>query len=166
MPLRGWEVGLRNPSLCLLIYLTPTLKPDACLSCASTQSDCPFIQKDICLAPAFWPGHVPGTENSCQETDNNPSPRNRNSTRVKRYSPSCGHWPWPHYPQPIGRPSLKLQPAAAVLFEHLPVLREGVLSELTARQPLAPRALCPSQHAPPSEMASPTPASPQCTWQC
>ena len=145
---------------CLLIYLTPTLQPEAiCPVHLHTQTVHSFT--DICSAPAS--GQVVlQARDSQEETDNNPSPWGVETLPEAKYTPPVAK-PRPHPPQLTGRPcwSSGLQTQFRLNIPPPPRRR---LSGLTTHQPLPPHALCPSQHVPPSKMASLTTTSPQCTW--
>ena len=144
-----------------LIYLTPTLQPDAaCPAHLHTRTVHSFT--NVCLAPAS--GQVVfQARDSHEETDNNPSPWGAETLPEARGTAPVAE-PRPCPPQPPAG-LLELWPWTRFRLSIPPPPRRH-LSGLTARQPLPPHALCPSQHRPPSETASPTPASPQCTWRC
>ena len=145
--------------LCLLIYLTPTWQPDTiCPVYLHTQTVHSF--KGYLFSTCLWPGCVPGMGTAV---------RRQTITRAEEnfYQGPNAPFLWP---SPLASPPsahlpalMELQPADTVPSEHLPSSKEATLWT-HCPSALAPCALCPSQSIPPSEMASPSPASTQCTW--
>ena len=155
---RGLGVRTQKPCtplsrLGLLISLTHTLQPDAaCPVHLHTRTVHSFTE--ICLAPAS--GQVVfQARDSREETDNNPSPWGAETLPEARCTtPVAEPQPCPRQP-PAGPLELQAQMQFCLSIPPPPRRR---LSGLTARQPLPPHALCPSQHRPPSETASLPPA--------
>ena len=112
-------------SLCLLIYLTPTLKPDAvCPVHLHTQTVHSF--KGYLFSTCLWPGHVPGTGTAVRRQIIAPV-----LGEQKFYQGPNAPFLWPlalASPSPAHQPALlKLQPTAAVLSEHLPSSEKATL---------------------------------------
>ena len=115
------------------------------------------------FSTCLWPGCVPGMGTAVRQTDNNPSPWGAEILPGAKYTP----------PRAIASCLTLLKPLAGpprapacrhFPSEHPPSSKEANLWT-HCPSALAPCALCCSQSIPPSEMASPSSASPQCTWQ-
>ena len=136
-------LGVQTQKLCmslsslgLLIYLTPTLQPDAtCPVHLHTRTVHSFT--DICLAPAS--GQVVfQAPDSHEETDNNPSPRGAETLPEARCTAPVAE-PRQNPPHPPASPAGALGPDA-VLSEHPPSSKKA---PLWAHRPSAPASPCP-----------------------
>lgn len=126
-PMGAGRLGLETlyAFLCLLIYLTPTLQPDAvCPVHLHTQTVHSF--KGYLFSTCLSPGHVPGTGTAVRRQTVTPvlgeqkfyqGPNAPFLRPLAPASPSSAHQ----------LALLKLQPGAVVLSEHLPSSKKATL---------------------------------------